>query len=111
MHDPLCRDLPQDSTEHGMARNVAKNVAENVAVSATFRHDPLCPRYLYDMPCYCNLIGRVRDDERTKFAYVVGKKANELSALGHKDCELLADGARLGMNEYLSQAGRDASEQ
>ena len=27
-------------------------------------HDPLCPRFTYDMPCCCNLIERVRFQER-----------------------------------------------
>ncbi len=76
-HDPLCGDLPQDSTEHGTAGNVAENVAGNVAPTATFQHDPLCPHhrhtltplhefcdeYCEEWRCQCDLIKIIREDQ------------------------------------------------
>ena len=31
-------------------------------------HDPMCPRFTYDMPCCCNLIERVRFQEQQQVA-------------------------------------------
>lgn len=80
-HDPLCKNLPQDRTQYGVAGNVAESVAGNVASTDAFQHDPLCewaecvcPRD-YDVPerghlvhcpdqyCECDFIAKVRADE------------------------------------------------
>lgn len=42
-------------------------------------HDPLCPKYIYDMPCCCNLILRVRFQERGMCARLHGTPAEDFA--------------------------------
>ena len=76
-------------------------------------HDPRCPCESHRQPhiqhlsgvchyCQCDLIAKVRTDERQRFADVVDRRTTELTTCGHDNCRILADGARLALNECLA---------